>query len=202
MDIKAITEVLNVFQKKIAFVIVFFVSATLLFAAGSEGFIQDDGISQSSEKDTIAFPNASKVEIFVAKGASIINVDSIKGNLSITYEKTFENTTKNKIVKKSFQPDAKKIVQEYVKIPAKQLKVKISTGSPHSLLSLSLYIVNNVVIPSSQTHIKAVYYDEDYNKNIFFVIPDADTRNFGFANSFVIKYHSGYLFSRPPPSVS
>lgn len=48
MDLKAITEVLNVFQKKMSFVIVFFVSVTLLFAADSEGFIQDDGISQSS----------------------------------------------------------------------------------------------------------------------------------------------------------
>lgn len=122
--------------------------------------------------------------------------------MSITYEKTIENTAKNRIAKKSFQPDVKKIAQEYVKVPAKQLKIKISTGSPHSLLSLSLYIVNNVVIPSSQTQIKAVCYDEDDNKNIFFVIPDAYTRNFGFSKSFVIKYHSGYLFSRPPPFMS
>ncbi|MDP9956562.1 hypothetical protein J2X97_002221 [Epilithonimonas hungarica] len=201
MDIKAITEVLYVFQKKITFVIVFFVSATLLFAADPERYVQDGEVSQGSEKDTIDDLNVTKVKIFVAKGATIINVDSIKGNLSITYEKTLENTTKNKIAKKSFRLEAKKIAQEYVKAPAKQLKVKLSASIPHSLLALSLYIGNNFVIPSSQTQIKAICYDGNY-KNTFFTIPKAIRINFDFVNAFVIEYHSGYFFSRPPPSIS
>lgn len=201
MDKKAITEVLYVFQRKIAFVVVFFVSTAFLFANGLEKSINDDEITQISEKDTINIPKTSKVEIFVTKGASIINVDSIKGDLSITYEKTFENTTKNKIVRKSFRPDAKKIVKEYAKIPTKQFEVKMSTSIPHSWLSLSLNIGNNVVIPSSQTQIKAVCYEGNY-KNTFFTIPKAIIINFDLVNAFVIEYHSGYFFSRPPPSIS
>ncbi|WP_312766669.1 hypothetical protein [Epilithonimonas sp.] len=200
MNIKAIIEVLYVFQRKIAFVVVFFVSATLLFAAGPEGFIQDDEVIKSVAKDTIGIHDISRVEIFVAKGASIINGDSIKGNLRITYEKTHgESTTKNKIAKKSFQLHAEKSVQEYIKVPAKQLKVRISESIPHSLLTLSLYIGHNFVIPSSQTQIKAVVcYNENY-KRILATVPQDATENFGFANSFVIEYYSGYFFSRPPP---
>ncbi|WP_027384687.1 hypothetical protein [Epilithonimonas caeni] len=201
MNIKAITEVLYVFQRKITFVIVFFAAATLLFAAGSERSINDDEVSQSSEKDTINIPDTSKVEVFVKNGTTIINIDSIKGNLSITYEKALESTTKNKIAKKSFRLEGKKIAKEYVKIPTKQFKVKVSAGSPHSLFALSLYIGNNFVIPSSQTQIKAISYEGNY-KNTFFTIPKAVTINFDFVNAFVTEYHSGYFFSRPPPSIS